>query len=213
MRLAIFGANGPVGLVLTRQALDEGHEVTAVTRRASTFPITAAARLTVQQGDVFSRDDVGRAIANKDAVLSTFGVPYTFRPVTVYSKGIANIIAAMKEAGVRRIIAVTSGGTRPGLNWEEGVFFSLVLKAFIGKTLYADQREMEATLSATDLDWTIARPARLIDTSAVTSYRVAEGWMANGLSTTSRLDLADFMLKQASSGEYVRKAVAVGTAT
>ena len=71
MRLAIFGANGPVGLLLTRQALDEGHEVTAVTRRASSFPVAATERLTVQQGDVFDRDDVRRAIATQDAVLST----------------------------------------------------------------------------------------------------------------------------------------------
>lgn len=211
MRLAIFGANGPVGLILTRQALDEGHDVTAITRRASSFPVATTERLTVRQGDVFSRDDVRRAVEGTDAVLSTFGVPYTRKPVTVYSEGIVNIIAAMRETGVRRIVAVTSGGTRPGFHRDEGLFFSIVLKGFVGRTLYDDQRKMEEILSATDLDWTIARPARLIDTPGVTNYRVAEGWMAEGLSTTSRRDLADFMLKQASRGEYVRKAVAVGT--
>ncbi|MGE0790944.1 MAG: NAD(P)H-binding protein [Sandaracinaceae bacterium] len=62
-KLAVFGANGPVGLHLTQQALDQGHEVTAVTRRAASFPIAPTDRLTMLQGDVRSRDDVLEVVA------------------------------------------------------------------------------------------------------------------------------------------------------
>ncbi|WP_437745063.1 SDR family oxidoreductase [Sorangium sp. So ce1504] len=211
MKLVIFGANGPVGLLLVRQALDKGHTVTAVTRRASSFPIAATERLTVMQGDVLRLEDVERAVAGQDAVLSTFGVPFTRKPVTVYTEGITNIIAAMKAAGVRRIVAVTSGGTRPGIDWKDGIFFSIVLKSFIGKTLYEDQRRMENILMSSGLAWTIARPARLVDTPQVTHYRVEEAYVVKGGSRTSRRDLADFMLEHASRPDQLGKAVAIGT--
>jgi putative NADH-flavin reductase len=51
MRIAIFGANGATGRLLTEQALAAGHDVTAVTRRPDDFPITHD-RLTVLEADV-----------------------------------------------------------------------------------------------------------------------------------------------------------------
>ena len=64
---------------------------------------------------------------------------------------------------------------------------------------------------ASDLDWTIARPAYLVDASAVSAYRVAEGYMVSAIRKTARIDLADFMLKEAVTPRHVRKAVAVAT--
>lgn len=211
MKLVIFGANGPVGVLLTQQALDEGHIVTAVTRRPNEFPL-ASDRLEVVAGDVFDEADVRDAIAGQDVVLSTFGVPYTRKPVTVYSEGITNILAGMRAAKVRRLAAVTSGGTNPRFDLSEGIFWSLVLKPLIGRTLYADMRRMEQIVFASDVDWTIVRPARLVDTPAVTPYKCVEGYVVRGITTTSRRDLADFLLQQASSEKFVRKAVAIATA-
>ncbi|MCB9705383.1 MAG: SDR family oxidoreductase [Myxococcales bacterium] len=210
MKLVIFGANGPVGVLLTQAALDEGHTVTAVTRRPDAFPI-ASERLKVVRGDVFNEAEVKEAVAGQDAVLSTFGVPYTREPVTVYSVGITKILAAMRSAKVRRLVAVTSGGTNPRRDLSEGLIWSLIIKPFFGKTLYADMRRMEEIVFASDVDWTIVRPARLVDTPTVTSYRYAETYVMPGLSKTSRRDLADFMLRHVASDELVGKAVALGT--
>jgi putative NADH-flavin reductase len=69
MKLVIFGANGPVGKLLTRQALSDGHEVSAVTRHPDTLSIQHD-RFAVLSGDVFNVADVGRAINGHDAVLS-----------------------------------------------------------------------------------------------------------------------------------------------
>lgn len=51
MNLVIFGANGPVGKVLTERALEAGHGVTAVTRHPDAF-LVRHARLKVLAGDV-----------------------------------------------------------------------------------------------------------------------------------------------------------------
>jgi len=212
MKLVVFGANGPVGKLLTQLALDEGHWVTAVTRRPDEFPIRGAERLKVMRGDVFSAADVLNAVAGQDAVLSTFGVPYTRQPVTVYSQGMQNILSAMRQLKVQRVVAVTSGGTNPRTDLSEGLIFPLIIKPLFGRTLYADMRRMEQLLFASEVDWTIVRPARLVETQAVTAYKLEEAFVVQGLAKTSRLDLADFMLKQASSSTYRRKAVAIGTA-
>lgn len=210
MRLVIFGANGPVGNLLTQQALSEGHEVSAVTRHPETFPIQHE-RLIVLFGDVFNADDVARSIRGQGAVLSLFGVPFTMRPVTVYSQGTANIIEAMREFSVNRLVCCTAGGTNPKYDPAEGFIFGRIIKPIIGRTLYADMRRMEAIVMASDLEWTIARPAQLVDASVVSAYRVAEGYMVSAMRKTARLDLADFMLQEAVNPRHVRKAVAVAT--
>src|SRR5947209_3800926 len=86
MNIVVFGAHGQTGQLLTRQALAQGHTVTAVTRRPETFPLQDGS-LRVAQGDVFDRATVEAAVAGQDAVLSTLGVPFTRKPITVYSDG------------------------------------------------------------------------------------------------------------------------------
>jgi putative NADH-flavin reductase len=210
MKLVIFGANGPVGKLLTQQALSDGHEIRAVTRHPDAFPIQHD-RLTVLSGDVFNADDVARAVNGTEAVLSLFGVPYTCKPVSVYSQGTANILKAMHEVGVRRLVCCSSGGTNPHYDRAEGIIFGLIIKPFIGRTLYGDMRRMEKIVMASDLDWTITRPARLVDAPAVSSYHVAEKYVIPGMTKTARIDLADFMLKEAVNPHHIRKAVAVAT--
>ena len=210
MKLVIFGANGPVGKLLIRQALAEGHTVSGVTRHPDTFPIQHD-NLNVLSGDVFNAADVARAINGHDAVLSVVGVPYTRKPVSVYSMGTANIIDAMHSAGIHRLVCCTSGGTNPKYDPAEGFIFGRIIKPFIGRTLYADMRRMEEIVMASNLDWTIVRPAQLVDGAMVSQYRVEEKYMIPGNTKTARIDLADFMLKEATHPKYLHKAVAVAT--
>src|SRR2546421_10007649 len=67
MNIVIFGANGATGKILTKQALDSGHSVTAVTRHPEAFPLRDA-RLNVMGGDVFDLALVERVVAGQDAV-------------------------------------------------------------------------------------------------------------------------------------------------
>jgi putative NADH-flavin reductase len=212
MKIVIFGANGPVGKILTQQAVTGGNQTRAVTRHSETFPIRAD-RLEVVRGDVLVPSDVARAVDGQEVVLSLFGAPYTFKPVTVYSHGMAHILDAMQASGVRRLDCVTSGGTNPRHDPDEGFVFGWIIKPLVGRTLYADMRRMEDLVMRSDRDWTIVRPARLVDTPTVTPYCVHEGYMVPGLRETSRADLADFMLKQAESTQYIHKAVAVAYQT
>jgi putative NADH-flavin reductase len=210
VNITIFGANGPTGKILTKQALAAGYPVVAVTRHPEAFPLQNA-RLQVMRGDVFDLASVEQAIARQDAVLSAIGVPYSLKPITVYSQGTANIIQAMNYHGVRRLICVSSGGTNPHSDPQEGLIFGRIIKPIFGRTTYADMSRMETLVRKSDLDWMIVRPAGLFDTPTVSHYRVAQAYMVPGGRKTSRADLADFMLQQLTTDEYVHQAVAVAT--
>lgn len=210
MKLVVFGANGATGRLLTQQAIEAGHEVTAVTRHADAFPLSHE-RLRVVRGDALDLASVKDAVAGQDAVISTLGVPYTRRPITIYSRSMANIIEAMHDQGVRRVIAVTSSALEsPGTN---GFLLEKILQPIIantlGRTTYQDMRKMEALLRDSDLDWTVVRSNGLFAGDGVTPYEVAEGHITGKF--TAREDLADLLLKEAERGDHVRKAIAIAT--
>ncbi|SHN29705.1 NAD(P)-dependent oxidoreductase [Cryptosporangium aurantiacum] len=210
MKILVFGANGPTGRRVTQQALDEGHEVTAFTRRA--FP-RRHERLRVHTGDVHDPGSVDDAVAGQDAVISALGVPYTRKPVSVYSRGGAHIVAAMERHGVRRLVCVTSTVTGSDHVQTGGFVFNRILQPFlvnvVGRTVYADMAALEAAVRASDLDWTIVRPSGLYDADEVTAYRVGKDHVEGRF--TSRADLADCLLRQVTDDQYVRAAIGVVT--
>jgi putative NADH-flavin reductase len=198
MRIAIFGANGQTGRLATRHALDAGHTTVAVTRRPDDFPFTDPA-LIVAGADVHDADAVADIVADADAVLSTLGVPFTREPVDTYSRGTANIVAAMQSSGVTRLVAVSSTGAfhYPG---RSGAPFALrlvepVITRTIGKAVYDDIRRMETIVQDSGLDWTIVRPSGLFDLPDVTEYVAGEVDPVGAF--TSRSDLADYLLSLA----------------
>ncbi len=212
MKIVIFGANGATGRLLTGHALAGGRDVAAVTRRPADFPITHT-RLTVVAADVRDARAVEAGVEGADVVLSTLGTPFTRQEVNIYSVGVCNIAHAMSQNGVKRLVVVSSSATEPHHHGAGGFLMNHVIQplvtATIGKTTYADMRRMEELVRDSDLEWTIVRPSGLFDGPGVTSYELHED-QAPGI-FTSRADLAACLLKQATDGRFVRKAVAVTT--
>ena len=212
MDIVIFGANGPTGRLLVGQALAAGHTVTAVTRDPARFPLEGA-RLRVAAADVHDADAVASVVAGSEVVLSALGVPYGRQPITVYSDGASNILAAMRMHGVRRFACVSSSALDPAAGPHGGFFFEKVLQPLIvnvfGRELYADMRRMEAIVSASDVEWTIVRPSGLFDAAEVSQYDYAERYTPGAF--TSRADLANVLLRQATEDDFARRIVAVSS--
>lgn len=209
MRIVVFGANGGTGRRLVQQALDAGHEVRAVTRQPRSFPVRRAG-LEVTVADVTADAPVDGA----DVVLSTLGVPFSRHPVTLYSRGTATILTAMRRHGVRRLVVISSSATEPHRHAEGGFLLNRIIQplvtATVGKSTYRDMRAMEALVRASGVDWTIVRPSGLFDSDSVTRYRLSED-RSDGV-FTSRTDLAACLLAQAADTAWVGRAVAVTTA-
>jgi putative NADH-flavin reductase len=212
MKLAVFGANGPTGRLLTQLALDEHHDVVAFTRHPDAFPIEHQ-RLEVAAGDVHDAAAVISAVDGADAVLSTLGVPFAKTPITVYSDGATNLIAGMHAAGIKRLVCVSSSAVAPHPEPLGGFIFEKIMQPYVvnklGKTLYDDMKRMEAMVSASDLSWTIVRPSGLFEAPSVSAYEVAIDHIGHRF--TSRIDLADCVLRQALGDTYVRTTIAVAT--
>jgi uncharacterized protein YbjT (DUF2867 family) len=212
MKILVFGANGPTGQILTRQALADGDEVTAFTRHPDAFP-SFGGSLRVVGGDVVDLDAVESAVAGQDVVVSTLGVPFGREPVSVYSAGVTNMVEAMGRHGVKRLICVSSSTMSPHPEPQGGVIFRKVMQPYIvnvlGRTVYDDMRRMEAIVRCSLVDWTIVRPSGLFTFGSVTDYRLEEDHILGRF--TAREDLADCLLRQAPDRSFVNKAVAVAT--
>jgi putative NADH-flavin reductase len=210
LQLVIFGAKGPTGQILTREALSRGYIVTAVTRRPEQFG-RSHDNLRVRYGDVYETASVVDSIRNQDAVVSVVGSPFSLRPLTIYSQCATAIVAGMQGAGVRRLLFTSAGGTNPHSDPTEGFIFGRLIKPTIGRSTYRDLREAEAIVMQTDLDWTIVRPARLVNRPTTGAYQCEEGYMVPGKTHTARASLAGFLLDEIADGRYHRKGVAVAS--
>lgn len=211
MKLAVFGASGPTGLQVVRQALGKDFEVSAAVRRPEAFPLSSP-RMRVVRTDALDYESVERAVAGNEAVISVLGGTYTRKPVSIFSAGVGNIMRAMTTHGLQRLVCVSSvcvaGKAAPG----ETLAFRMVLLPImqtLGRTAYADMRRMEDSLRASDLDWTIVRASGLFDGDRITDYTVAPSSIPGRY--TCRADLADALIREATENRNVRACVDVIT--
>lgn len=214
MDLAVFGAGGPTGRLVVGQALAAGHRVVAVTRRPDQFPLRSPS-LDVVAADVTDPVGVERVFAaGPQAVVSTFGVPYSRKPVTVYSRGATTIARAMTVHGIARLVCVSSTTVGEEQTPGESLFGRKILLPFLrnvmGRTLYDDMARMEEIVRGSGLDWTIVRPGGLFDTAGPTAdYEVGPPPLPGRV--TSRADLADALIKEAVDPRHLRSTVEVST--
>src|SRR5438034_9881723 len=102
MKLTIIAATGGVGRELLEQAVAAGHDVTAVVRN----PAKLSRQVQSVTADL-SRPDpavLEPAVAGADAVLSGLG-PHSNADAGIASAGMPAIVAAMRAADTRRIVA------------------------------------------------------------------------------------------------------------
>lgn len=201
MRLLIFGSTGSVGRLLVEQALTHNHEVTAFLRDPAKLEIHHK-NLKIIQGDVLNYPIVETAMKDQDIVLCALGAG---SKGTLRAEGTRNIILAMENSGIKRLICQTSlgvGDSRGNLNflWKYIMFGMLLKKA------YHDHENQERHIMQSQLDWIIVRPAAF--TNGMRTGKYKHGFSANDKSITlkiSRADVADFMLKQLTDDTYLRK--------
>jgi uncharacterized protein YbjT (DUF2867 family) len=210
-RIVVFGASGPTGRHIVAQALAAGHEVAAVTRRPDNIPPRSG--LQVIGADATDPTAVEKVVAGADAVLSALGVPFSPKPISIYSTGTATILDAMQVHDVRRLVVVSSAPLDPDYRASDSWLFTHVMEpAFMrrpGRTTYEDMARMESLVTASGLDWTVIRSSWLFESGAVSDYRLVDG-TPRGM-YTARPDLAAAMLAQLTEGRYLGRTVAVNT--
>lgn len=208
MNILIIGATGGTGRAIVRQALEEGHRVSAFARNPARVK-ERHERLTVVKGDVLDPRSLDAAVPGHDAVLSALGHKRWVLPNRILSDGTSNLIAAMERHGVRRLVCETTlgiGDTRGRM----GLYYTLFVIPVIIWFYFRDKERQEALIRASALDWTIVRPGQLTNGRKRDGYRHGSG-IGNYLWTVriSRESVADFMLRQLTDDAYLRKSPSV----
>lgn len=208
MRLLVIGAAGRTGLHVVNSALVAGHAVTAFVRRPEAL-VGQREGLTVVRGDVLDATSVASAMAGHDAVASVIGVKGR-DATTVFSAGTANILAAMGQHGIRRVVALSTAGLDPDVEMPLAQrLVSNYIVARILRNLYQDQARMESELAASDTDWTVLRAALLTEKPATGNYRTAVGDRLKRPERISRADLGAYIVACLGDTDTYRKKVMI----
>lgn len=209
MKLTIFGASGATGTCLTEQALQAGHEVTAVVRDPARLKVANHPRLRVITADVMDPATIFTPVAGADAVINAVGPPGT-GPTTVRRDSTASIIRAMQKAGTRRLIAISGSVVA---DEGESLYLRFLLKPLARRTFLrhvcADMRGAEDEIHTSGLDWTIFRPPSLTDKPAKGTYRTAIDRSVPHSFTVARADLAACMLAMIDDPATTRKHIGI----
>lgn len=202
MKLVIFGATGGTGQQLVRQALEQGHSVTAFARSPEKLDIKDS-KLSVVKGDVLDKAAVEKTVKGHDAVLVALGVKPPSQK-TVVGPGTRNILDAMKKHGVHRVVVESAMFMDDALRSK-----SLPLRLMTATMMKGPRRDkltQEKMVMESGLDWIIARPTMLTN-GAKSGWRVRDASEVGMSAKISRADVADFMLKQVKDDPYVGRAV------
>jgi putative NADH-flavin reductase len=208
MRLTIFGATGATGTQLVGQALEAGHEVTAVVRDRVRLTVPDQQGLRVVRADVMDPEAIVPAVENADAVLSVLGHRGP-GPARLLADGARSILAAMDKTGMRRLAVVSAAGAYNDPN--DGLVTRLLVKPLLQRLLreaFADTHEMDRQVQASGTEWTIVRPPQLTNGPRRGRYRTAIDHTVGR--RISRADLADATLTAIGDPATVRHTLGVG---
>jgi putative NADH-flavin reductase len=205
LKVVLFGASGGTGREVVRQALAQGHAVTAFVRDPVKLAIEHSG-LTVVKGDVADYAAVERAVRDQDAAIVALGASTLLKRDPTLVDGVRCIASTMQRTGVRRLVYLSFLGVRGGRSQLSFLGRTIVAPLLL-RNVVADHEAKEAIVRQSGLDWTIVRPPRLTNGPPTAAYRSGEDIEARAIvPAISRADVAHFMLKQLTDDAYRHKA-------
>ena len=206
MKFLVLGATGRTGVLFVKKALDQGHEVTALVRRADA---TVDQRAQIVSGDVTDAAVIAEAARGHDAVISTLGAKKTRATPSLVTDAVRAVIASAETSGVDRFVMVSAFGVGDSLakaSFLVGPLFRTVLRKS-----YADKAAAEALLRASALKWTLEYPGALNDgdSTRYTAAALEDVTRLPVFPSTSRTNVADFLLHSAMEDTFIHQVAVV----
>ncbi|WP_252274273.1 NAD(P)-dependent oxidoreductase [Pseudomonas subflava] len=207
MKLALIGATGYVGAALLEEALNRGHQVTALVRHPEKLPQHGG--LAAQRADVHDVAALTEQLRGHDAVLSAFNPGWGVADIREqFIAGSRAIVAATKAAGLKRLLVVGGAGSlylAPGQQLIDSAGFPAEYKEGAeGARQALDELRDEA-----ELEWTFLSPAAHLEPGPRTGQFRLGGeqlLMNNGApGHISVADLAVALLDETEQPRHVRQ--------
>jgi uncharacterized protein YbjT (DUF2867 family) len=212
MKVLIIGATGQIGRLTIREALNLGHEVTAVGR--SVERIKPEKGLQIVKADVQDANSILNVVAGHDVVVLTFGAMKDFKTLLLGTQvcevGTKNVVAAMKHHGIRRLVAMTSIGAGDSSGHGSWVFRNIIKPVLLGRII-KDRTAQEEWVRTSGLpEWVIVRPAVLNDNERSTQLRTFTAFDGQSEpSTIARASVAAFLAKAIADRTYDGRSVLI----
>ena len=212
MKIALIGATGFVGSALLKEALDRGHDVTAIVRHPE--KLQPHTKLHPQKCDVYNADEVARLVTGHDAVISAFSPSKTDPEIREkHVQGIKTMLAAMKQADIKRLLVVGGAGSlevKPGLRVIDTPDFPEQWKG----TARATADVLQLLRREHDIEWTCLSPSAILQPGMRTgTFRLGTDQLlvdANGQSRISTQDYAVAMINEVERPAHIRQRFTVG---
>ena len=207
MRIFVIGASGRVGRCLLQEGGQRGHRFTAQTRAQG--KIAASENVSVAQGSPLDRRFLEQALPGHDAVVFVLGIDHRWA-TTLFSEATALLISSMQTAGVRRLVAVTGVGTGESRG-HGGWFYNLVIFPLFTRNRYRDKEKQEALIEASELEWTIIRPAPFSEAPASNPFQIFDR-IPTGLQLTKvhPREVATFILDELEQRRHLGSKLFIG---
>jgi putative NADH-flavin reductase len=207
MKLTVFGATGGVGRHVVTGALNRGDHVTAYVRNPTKLDISHQ-NLTVVAGELTDRDSVAHAVRSADAVISALG-PSLDRKATGMPlvDGTRTIVEAMETNGVERYIGVATPSLRDPRDTRSllGLVVPFMGRTFL-KRAYHELLKISEIVTASSLNWTIARFTQPKDGERTGTVRAGFLGQAKIGAAITRADIAGFLIDQTADTRFQRAA-------
>jgi putative NADH-flavin reductase len=192
-KIALFGATGTIGSRILREALDRGHQVTAVVRDPARLTATDP-DLTIVTGDVLDPASAAAAARDHDVLVSAVGGGDGPGHVATVRPSAEALVAGLRTLGPEapRLIAVGGAGS---LRTPDGkqVWDAEGLPEFLLQIMHAHGDALDYYRTVTDVRWTNLSPAGLIQPGERTgAYRTALEDLVLDAEGTSRISTEDY---------------------
>lgn len=210
MNVFLLGATGSSGYQILKRLIQDNHHVKVLVRnpdKLKQFELSLKDKNQIEliQGGVFESEKLTEKFKECDIVISILGTGTDNSYTEIYSQGGRNILSAMRATNIKKLITVTSGLIDMSDPSTDNFFLNRIIRPNFNK-VYSDQTKWETILDDTkDLDWICVRPTYLTNKAFTGKYRVQNRHCPKGGRKISRADLADFIVKQIDSDEYLNK--------
>ena len=183
MKIAVIGASGRAGSRIIDEALKRGHTATGIARNPE--KIERRAGVVANKGDTSDPAGLAALLKGHDAVVGA---------TRFVNTKAAHVIAAVKQAGVKRLLVVGGAGSlevAPGVMLLTTPQFPEVAKP----EATAGLEFLNALRGEKDLDWVFISPGALLSPGERTGkYRVGRDQLLKDASDKSSISMEDFAI-------------------
>ncbi len=207
MKISVLGATGSTGNLVVKMLLEQNHDVVAFIRDPAKLDLTdvdfAEAKLTIVGGELYDRVLMKKAIDGSDALISCLGSSTTASSdeLTLMAASVTHVL---KETSIPKVVYLSTAGIEDEF---EG-FTKWLIHMVIGNVI-ADHKKAAKLYQKCGLTYVIARPLKLTNKKPTFKYHMAEEGLPKSKKGISRANVADFLVKAATTDQFDNKSMAL----